>query len=39
MLYQDEFGFYRQPTVAKDWAETGTKYPLARQSHQPQQTC
>ena len=39
VLYQDEFGFYRQPTVAKDWAETGTKYPLARQSHQPQQTC
>ena len=30
VLYQDEFGFYQQPTVAKD---------LARQSHQPEQTC
>ena len=39
VLYQDEFGFYQQPTVAKDWAQTGTKTPLARQSHQPEQTC
>ena len=31
VLYQDEFGFYQQPTVAKDWAQTGTKTPLARQ--------
>ena len=38
VLYQDEFGFYQQPTVAKDWAQTGTKT-LARQSHQPEQTC
>ena len=25
--------------VNKDWAETGTKYPLARQSYLPQETC
>ena len=39
VLYQDEFGFTLQPTVAKDWTETGTKYPLARQSHRSQETC
>ena len=39
VVYQDEFSFNLQPTVAKDWAETGTKYPLARQSHRPQETC
>jgi len=39
VVYQDEFGFTLQPTVAKDWAETGTKYPLARQSHRSQETC
>ena len=39
VLYQDEFGFHRQPTIAKDWAETGTKRPLARQSHRSQETC
>ena len=39
VVYQDEFGFRRQPTLAKDWAETGTKYPLARQSYLPQETC
>ena len=38
-LYQDEFGFYRQPTLAKDWAETGTKTPLAHQSYKSQETC
>ena len=38
VVYQDEFGFKLQPTVAKDSAETGTKYPLARQSHRPQET-
>ena len=36
-LYQDEFAFDRQPTVAKDWARTGTKTPLARQSFQSKQ--
>ena len=36
-LYQDEFAFDRQPTVAKDWAKTGTKTPLARQSFQSKQ--
>lgn len=39
VVYQDEFGFTLQPTVAKDWAETGTKDPLARQSHRSQETC
>ena len=39
MLYQDEFSFYRQPTIAKDWAETGTKHPLARRSHRSEETC
>ena len=39
VLYQDEFSFKRQPTVAKDWAETGTKSPLARQSHRSDETC
>lgn len=39
VLYQDEFSFKRQPTIAKDWAETGTKAPLARQSHRSEETC
>ena len=39
VVYQDEFGFRLQPTLAKDWAETGTKSPLARQSYLPQETC
>ena len=39
LLYQDEFGFMRQPTLAKDWAKTGTKTPLARQSYQSSETC
>ena len=30
-LYQDEFAFYRRPTLAKDWTERGTKKPLAHQ--------
>ncbi len=39
VLYQDEFSFKRQPTLAKDWAETGTKHPLARRSHCSEETC
>ena len=39
VVYQDEFGFNLQPRVAKDWAETGTKCPLARQSYLPEETC
>ena len=39
VVYQDEFGFNLHPSVAKDWAETGTKYPLARKSYKPQATC
>lgn len=38
VLYQDEFSFNLQPTLAKDWAETGTKYPLARQSYLREET-
>ena len=39
VVYQDEFGFKLQPTIAKDWTETGTKYPLAYRSHRSQETC
>ena len=39
VVYQDEFSFNLQPTVAKDWAKTGTKTPLARQSYRSQETC
>ena len=39
VVYQDEFGFNLQPTLAKDWTQRGTKYPLARQSHGSQETC
>ena len=39
VVYQDEFGFNLQPTLAKDWAETGTKDPLARQSYRSEETC
>ena len=39
VVYQDEFSFYLQPTLAKDWAKTGTKTPLARQSYLSQEMC
>ncbi len=39
VLYQDEFSFMRQPTRAKDWAVTGTKTPLARQSYKAPAVC
>ena len=39
VLYQDEFSFYRNPTIAKDWARTGTKTPIAHQSYKSEQTC
>ena len=39
VVYQDEFSFYLQPTLAKDWAQTGTKTPLARQSYLSQEMC
>ena len=39
VLYQDEFAFYRNPTIAKDWARTGTKTPLAHQSYKTNETC
>ena len=38
-FYQDEFAFRRQPTVAKDWTQTGTKHPLAHQSIDEDETC
>ena len=38
-FYQDEFAFRRQPTVAKDWTQTGTKHPLANQSLHDDETC
>ena len=38
-FYQDEFAFRRQPTVAKDWTQTGTKHPLAYQSIDDDETC
>ena len=38
-LYQDEFSFYRNPTIAKDWARTGTKTPLAHQSYKHNEIC
>ena len=39
VVYQDEFSFYLQPTLAKDWTKTATKFPLARQSHLTEETC
>ena len=38
-FYQDEFAFQRQPMVAKDWTQTGTKHPLAHQSIDDDETC
>lgn len=38
-FYQDEFAFYRQPTVAKDWTQTGEKTPLARHHLGSEATC
>jgi len=33
LLYQDEFSYYRQPTVARDYEAMGRFQPLARRSH------
>ncbi|XGV95218.1 MAG: hypothetical protein ACAF41_21020 [Leptolyngbya sp. BL-A-14] len=33
LVYLDEFGLYRQPTVAQDWEVVGASQPLARRSH------
>lgn len=38
-FYQDEFVFRRQPIIAKDWTQTGTKHPLAKQSLHDDETC
>lgn len=32
-MYLDEFGIYRQPTLAQDWEAVGSAQPLARRSH------
>jgi hypothetical protein len=33
LLYQDEFSYYRQPTIARDYEAMGKFQPLARRSH------
>ena len=33
LLYQDEFTFYRQPTLDRDYEQMGMFQPLARRSH------
>jgi len=33
LLYQDEFSYYRQPTIARDYEEMGEFQSLARRSH------
>jgi transposase len=33
VLYQDEFSFYRQPTLANAWEERGRAQPLAERSY------
>jgi transposase len=35
LLYQDEFGCYRQPTIARDYEAMGKFQPLARRSRSP----
>lgn len=35
MLYQDEFTFYRRPTVASGYALKGSTYPLAELGYKP----
>lgn len=33
LVYVDEFGFYRQRSLAQDWEAVGSSQPLARRSH------
>jgi hypothetical protein len=35
LLYQDEFSYYRHPTLARDYEAMGKFQPLARRSHCP----
>jgi DDE superfamily endonuclease len=35
LLYQDEFTYYRQPTLASGWAARGSTHPLAERSYRP----
>ena len=39
LLYQDEFGFYRQPSIANNYEAMGNIQPLARRSHGPNAEC
>lgn len=39
VFYQDEFAFYLQPTLGKDWTQTATQKPLARQTLDSDQVC
>jgi len=38
-LYEDEFTFYQNPSVANGWEEKGKKQPLARLSQKGNKTC
>ena len=38
-FYQDEFAFHLQPTLGKDWTQTATKKPLARQNLDSDEVC
>lgn len=33
LLFEDEFTYYRQPSLAPGWAATGSTHPLAERSH------
>ena len=39
LLYQDEFGYYRQPSIARNYEAMGKFQPLARRSHAPNAEC
>jgi transposase len=39
LLYQDEFGFYRQPSIARNYEAMGKIQPLARRSHRLNAEC
>jgi len=39
LLYQDEFGYYRQPSIANNYEAMGKFQPLARRSHGPNVEC
>jgi transposase len=39
LLYQDEFGYYRQPSIARNYEAMGKIQPLARRSHSSKAEC